>query len=233
MHLLPQSNVSIDKRSILLVFFFLVKGVSWLGVFCFGSTDITDNSYVVLFSYNSHEVVLVSLDVSPYQYGWTFYKTSLDFPNLSSHPAIDLLYFPLIYGKTHCIYIDCFIRCTPKVLKKSKWKYISQILKNWHLNQCTMKVVSLVTMLDVKPLFLGKRNFCNLNIHKFFARSNFPLYSQIVKDSQIFRLNKFFWISFAKVFFHNLIPWQYLPDFCGDLLCVNNCNLLHLEFDCK
>ena len=82
-------------------FFLLSKGLSWLCVFCFGYTRIADNFCVVLFFYNSHKVVLASLDVPPNQFGWTIYKTSLDFPNPSSHSAMDLLHFLLIYGKPH------------------------------------------------------------------------------------------------------------------------------------
>ena len=123
----------------------LLKGLSWLGVFCFGYTRIADNFCVVLFSYNSNEVVLVSLDVSPNQYGWTFYKTSLDFPTPFSHSAMNLLHFLWYMANHTCIYNKWLRGCTPTVAKKSKWNYISQICKNWHLNQCTMKVVYLIT----------------------------------------------------------------------------------------
>ena len=70
MHLPLQSNVSIDGCNILL-FFLLVKGLSWLGVSCVGCTHMADNFSAVLFSCNSHEVkvALVSLSVYPNQHG--------------------------------------------------------------------------------------------------------------------------------------------------------------------
>ena len=43
------------------LFFLLVKGLSLLSVFCFGYTSIADNFCVVLVSYYSHAIVLVSL----------------------------------------------------------------------------------------------------------------------------------------------------------------------------
>ena len=45
-----------------------------MDVFCFDYKRIADIFYVVLFSCNSHKVVLVSLDVSPNQYGELFKK---------------------------------------------------------------------------------------------------------------------------------------------------------------
>ena len=58
MHVLLQSNVSTDERNILLVFC-SGKRTIVAGFFCSGYTRIADNFCVVLFSYNSHKVVLV------------------------------------------------------------------------------------------------------------------------------------------------------------------------------
>ena len=55
-----------------------------------------------------------------------------------------------------------------------------------------MKVVSLITRLDIKPLFFGEKKLLQFkHLINFLREVIFPYTSQIAKDSQIFRLNKF------------------------------------------
>ena len=54
-----------------------------------------------------------------------------------------------------------------------------------------MKIVSFITRLDIKNSFLEKKHFQFKHFLNFLREVIFPFTSQIVKDSQIFRLNKF------------------------------------------
>ena len=56
-----------------------------------------------------------------------------------------------------------------------------------------MKVVFVITRFDIKPLYFGGKKLLQFkDLINFLREVIFPYASEIVKDSQIFRLNKFY-----------------------------------------